>query len=237
MIGVGHKGADALEPGNTLASFEAAAAAGVPMIEFDVLWLRDGSPELSAAERSELVIAHDWGDAAARRPLTLDEALAALARPPLDGLEFDLDIKLPGREPEIADALRRHGLVERATFSGAHLETPRAFAAAEPSLRRGWTFPKVKRPWDRKRWARPGLALALAVARRRLPGMVRGRIRELGLWGVWIYHPLITRRLVEAVDAEGAKLFAWTVDDPERIRELTALGVHGICSNDPRLLV
>ena len=34
---VGHKGADHIAPGNTLASFDAALAAGVDMIEFDVL--------------------------------------------------------------------------------------------------------------------------------------------------------------------------------------------------------
>ena len=34
---IGHKGADLIAPGNTLASFDAALAAGVDMVEFDVL--------------------------------------------------------------------------------------------------------------------------------------------------------------------------------------------------------
>ena len=45
---IGHRGAAALAPENTLASFRAARAVGVDLIEFDVLSLRDG----------ELVIAH-----------------------------------------------------------------------------------------------------------------------------------------------------------------------------------
>ena len=46
LIRVGHKGADAIAPGNTLASFDAALAAGVDMIEFDVLADRDPVGEL-----------------------------------------------------------------------------------------------------------------------------------------------------------------------------------------------
>ena len=42
---VGHKGADHIAPGNTLASFDAALAAGVDMVEFDVLRLADGRPK------------------------------------------------------------------------------------------------------------------------------------------------------------------------------------------------
>jgi len=42
--------------------------------------------------------------------------------------------------------------------------------------------------------------------------------------------------LVAAAHSVDAKLFAWTVDDPQRIADLTKLGVDGIVSNDPRLL-
>ena len=59
---------------------------------------------------------------------------------------------------------------------------------------------------------------------------------ELGVWAVWVYHPLITRRLVEAAHGVGVAVIAWTVDELERAQRLAALGVDGICSNDPRLL-
>ena len=77
---IGHKGADSIRPGNTLESFEAAVTAGVEMIELDVLRPRaefsDGSdwrqapagPVLPGAP--PLLVAHDWGDAARREPLT-----------------------------------------------------------------------------------------------------------------------------------------------------------------------
>src|SRR5690348_6449631 len=96
---VGHKGADLIAPGNTIESFHAAAAAGVHMIEMDVLWLPDA--HLPLEQRHPLVIAHDWEDAGRRTPLKLTEALDAFLEPPLDKIEIDLDIKLPGREEEV----------------------------------------------------------------------------------------------------------------------------------------
>ena len=47
---VGHKGADLIAPGNTRESFDAALAAGVDMIEFDVLPVR--WPRRQRARRS-----------------------------------------------------------------------------------------------------------------------------------------------------------------------------------------
>ena len=64
-----------------------------------------------------LLVAHDWADAARREPLTLAEALDALAAPPLDRIRFDLDLKVAGREDEIVAALRERGLLERAMVS------------------------------------------------------------------------------------------------------------------------
>src|SRR5919197_300121 len=101
---VGHKGADLVAPGNTIESFEAALAAGVDMIEFDVLRLRDG----------RLVLAHDYADAARREPPTLDEGLDLFAGTAYAGVELDVDLKLPGYEREVIDALATRGLAERA---------------------------------------------------------------------------------------------------------------------------
>ena len=44
---IGHKGADLIEPGNTIASFIAGAEHGADTIEIDVLWTRDGHPRIS----------------------------------------------------------------------------------------------------------------------------------------------------------------------------------------------
>src|SRR5437763_8400718 len=65
---IGHGGASALAPANTLASFDAALEVGVDMVEFDV-----------RAWRGELVLAHTILDARRGGSLRLRDALAHLA--------------------------------------------------------------------------------------------------------------------------------------------------------------
>ena len=233
---IGHKGADAIEHGNTLESFHAAVAHGAEMIEFDVLRLHDGHPDADPRTRSPLVVAHDWHDAARRRPLTLHETLDAFTRSPLHEVEIDLDLKLPGREEELVAAVRERGLVRRAMVSTMYVESLSAIRELEPGLRRGWTYPKVTRAWDRKLWAKPLVAAAMLAMRLRLPRIARRGIPELEAAAMWVFHPLITGRLVDAIHDAGAEVIAWTVDEPLRIRSLRQLGVDGICSNDPRML-
>lgn len=233
---VGHKGAAGLVTGNTIASFERAVQVGVDTIEFDVLWRRDGAPDIPAAERTPLVIAHDWEDADARPPLTLADALDAFTRPPLDRVEIDLDIKLIGREDEIVEELRERGLVERAMVSTMNTESLAKIRAIEPGLRLGWTYPLVTRAWDRSLLARPLVLVALAVMRRRFPEIARRRAPEIGARTIWVLHFVATPRLVEVTHDLGIELICWTVDDPGRVEELRRMGVDGIVSNDPRLL-
>ncbi|HEY7256034.1 MAG TPA: glycerophosphodiester phosphodiesterase [Solirubrobacterales bacterium] len=232
---VGHKGADLIAPGNTPESFAAAVEAGVSTIEIDVLWTRDGHPRLPAAERMPLLIAHDWQDAERRRPLTLAEGLDAFLEPPLDQVEVDLDVKLPGREEEIVEAVRERDLLDRAMISTMELSSLARIRELEPRLRRGWTYPKVTKDWTSKRWARLPMLAALIAMRRRFPATAAREVPEMGVRSIWIYHPIVTPRLAEVARAAGIELIAWTVDDLDRMRKLVAAGVTGLCSNDPRL--
>jgi glycerophosphoryl diester phosphodiesterase len=230
---VGHKGADLIAPGNTLESFRAAIEHGVDTIELDVLWLRDG--HLPLEQRAPLVVAHDWADAEGRSPLTLTEALDAFLAPPLDEVEIDIDIKLPGREEEIVTALRERDLVDRAMVSTMEMYSLARIRELEPALRRGWTYPKVTKDWVSKRWAKGPMLVALVAMRHRLPGLAAEQLPRLGVEAMWVYHPLVSRRLVRITQLAGVELIAWTVDDLPRMRKLAAMGATGLVSNDPRL--
>jgi glycerophosphoryl diester phosphodiesterase len=232
---VGHKGADLIAPGNTLESFAAAVDAGADTIELDVLWTREGHPRLPAAERAPLVVAHDWHDAGRREPLSLTQALDAFLQPPLERVEIDLDIKLPGREEEIVAAVRERGLLERAMVSTMEISTLARIRELEPSLRRGWTYPKVTKDWASKRWAKAPMLAALVWMRERLPGLAARELPRMGVEAMWVYHPLVSPRLARITQLAGVELIAWTVDDARRMSKLVAAGVDGICSNDPRL--
>jgi glycerophosphoryl diester phosphodiesterase len=245
VLRIGHKGADAIEPGNTLASFAAAVEAGCDAIELDVLRPRgdfDAAVEWQRAAAGPgrgsgpLLVAHDWGDAARRDPLTLAQALDAFTDPPLDRVRFDLDLKIAGREDEVVAELRERRLLDRAMVSTMELASVAYLRDAAPELDRGWTLPKARRDWSTSRILRPAYLAGAAALRARLPRIVRERAPSLGAWAVWVYHPLITRRLIEATHGVGVAVVAWTVDDPARIAALAALGADGICSNDPRLL-
>lgn len=226
---VGHKGAAHLAPGNTLASFEAAVQAGVDMIEFDVLSERpDGS--------GRLLLAHDYGAlAAAGAPLTLEQGLAHLASDAYAGIELDVDVKLPGYGERVVRALRETGLIGRALVSSTYPEDLDAMRAIEPALRVGWSLPRARRDYtDSPLTLAPALAL-LAGLRAWLPRRARAALRAGRFDAIMAHWRLVTAELVRAVAEGGGELYAWTVDDAALMDRLSALGVDGIITNDPRL--
>jgi glycerophosphoryl diester phosphodiesterase len=222
---VGHKGADLVAPGNTVASFEAALEHGVDMIEFDVLRLRDG----------RLVLAHDLEDAASREPLTLEEGLDHFAGEAYADVELDIDMKIPGYEREVVDGLVARGLADRALVSSFYLDSLDKVAALAPQIRRGLSVPRVRRDYTQTPLALPAYLLARIIARVYVPGRLRTLMREGRIQAVMSHWILVNRRLVEAAHAEGGEVYVWTVDDASHIERLRALGVHAVISNDPRL--
>jgi glycerophosphoryl diester phosphodiesterase len=225
---VGHKGAALLAPGNTLASFRAALAAGVDMIEFDVLSERtDGS--------GELLLAHDYEALHEGTPLTLAQGLAYLAGEEFAGVGLDVDVKIPGYGRRVVQALRAAGLVERSLVSGMYVDELDAMRALEPALRVGWSVPRLRRDYTTDMLTAIPALVILSGYRALLPRRVRAALRAGRFDAIMAHWRLITPALVRAVADGGGELYAWTVDDAAQIARLTALGVDGIITNDPRL--
>ena len=216
MRRVGHKGADLIAPGNTLPSFDAALAAGVDMIEFDVL------PE---RETGRLVLAHNYKAAAKGTPPSLEEGLTHFKTDAYDDIELDVDLKLPGYEEQVVEALRSFGLLERSLVSSQYVESLDRIRALEPALRLGWSVPKLRRDYTRHAATALPAYVALGVYRARLPGRAAAAIRGGRCDALMAHWKLVTPRLVRAVHGAGGDLFVWTVDDLPSIRRLAALGV------------
>jgi glycerophosphoryl diester phosphodiesterase len=219
MRRIGHKGAAHIAPGNTPASFDAAVAAGVDMIEFDVLE-QDG----------RLLLAHDYDHVAGA--VTLDEGLAHLA--PMD-VDLDVDLKLPGYEARVVEALREHGLVQRALVSTQYMRSLVEVRRLEPALRLGWSVPRIRRDYASSPLTAVPAYAFLARMRRRLPPAALSHLSAGRCDAVMAHWRLVTRRLVRTVRDAGGELYVWTVDDAKRIRELETIGVTGVITNDPRL--
>ncbi|HTD07495.1 MAG TPA: glycerophosphodiester phosphodiesterase [Solirubrobacteraceae bacterium] len=225
---VGHKGAAHIERGNTLASFDAALVHGVDMIELDVLSEHtDGS--------GRLLVAHDYDAVRAHASLTFEQALEHLAGPAFAGVEFDVDIKIPGYELRVLELLREFGLVQRTLISGMFPSALARIRAAEPALRLGWSVPRVRRDYTTDMLtAIPALAM-LTGYRATLPRRACTALREGRFDAIMAHWRVVTRGLVRAVAEGGGELYVWTVDDARMIERLTAMGVDGIITNDPRL--
>jgi glycerophosphoryl diester phosphodiesterase len=242
---VGHKGAAALEPENTIRSLARAVELGADLVEFDVLDLLDGTLVLAHSDDLHEV-SHGAASGRVRsRSLeelrrvapelpTLDEALAFLsANPP--GVGLHVDLKWHGYERSVVEALRRHGLVERTLVSTVHPGSLRTVAALEARLARGLTY-----PWDRHNLSRR-LVLApltlgtLETLRRALPYRIGRLLERAQATAAVLQYRVVSRAVVRRCHALGAPVFAWTVDSPTVLRRLARAGVDGVVTNDPRI--
>ena len=209
---IGHGGASALAPANTLASFDAAREVGVDMVEFDVrAW--DG----------ELVLAHTVLHARRGGNVRLGDALAHLAGRRFRDVELNVDVKHVGCESALLERLRHASLLDRTLI-----------ASQVPAV--------IDRVRELEPRARVGISIGGRLARlsRRWRDWRAGALAGLhgGRWDVlMVQHRLVDDALLCDVVDRGGRLYAWTVNERAAIASLTRLGVHGITTADPRLFV
>lgn len=233
---VAHRGASAIHPENTLASFDAAIAVGSPFVEFDVRLSADGVP----------VVVHDpdldrttdgTGPVGARtlaelRALNAGTADAPQAIPVLAELLAHLsgrvgivvELKnLPGEpdftpqeQPLAVETLRTFlaaGFVGPALFVSFNPAAVAAIRAAGEDVATGLLLAGRGDP-------RPGLAAAHAAG------------HDMVLPGTWGLLPA-GQGFVEEAHRLGVRVGTWTVDDTDGVVELCGWGLDAIASNDP----
>jgi glycerophosphoryl diester phosphodiesterase len=218
---IGHRGAAALAPENTLGSIALALELGCDLVEFDV-----------HAVGGSLVLAHDTPLAAGELP-PLDEALALLAS---SGAGVHLDLKSRGAEAAVAAALRRHGLVGRTLVSSFRPATLRALNAVEPELRLGRTYPQDRTGLVQRRLLQPPARLIVRALRQALPRRIEGLLAASSATVAVLYWEVVSEAVVARCRALGVPVLVWTVDDPELVQRLDGLGVDGVITNDPRIV-
>jgi glycerophosphoryl diester phosphodiesterase len=213
---IAHRGASADEPENSLAAFRRAVELGADGIELDVHTTADGA----------LVVAHDPGIGG--RPIA-DLPLA-------DARKHSLANGEP--LPMLAEALavitpRAIAFIELKTLpetaDAACLAEIDAAPRSERCRVHSFDHATIRRLTRR----RPALAAGVLSEAYALDPVVQ--VREAGAVALWLQHELIDRPLAAQVRAARYALYAWTVDRPERMRELLEVGVDGICTNRPNV--
>ncbi len=200
------------------------AGAGWDMVELDVL-----------ARGDELVVAHSPDELDHPRPVVFADALRTLRDLLPGSVELDVDVKGTGYELAVLDTLRSLDLVDRTLVSTMEPASLRVLRAHAPELRLGLSIPKARRDYLSHRLTRPAAYAMLAYLRRVMPRRAAEALRSGLADAIMAHWGIVTPGLVAAVRAAGGELYVWTVDDPQRLLSLQALGVSAVITNDREL--
>ena len=242
-VPIAHRGGSAVWPQNTMAAFEGAVALGYQYLETDVQATSDGvlamfHDDLLApvADRHGRISEMTWAEVSEARvngePIPrLEDLLDAF-----DDVRISIDPKTDaGVEPLIA-ALRQADVLDRVcigSFSDTRLaRIEEAFGDA------------VCLSFSPREIARLRMMSLAALPTRTGSGNggrsgrsrpFRGRIASIPLRQGPV--PLATRRLVDTAHRLGVAVYVWTIDDPAEMSRLLDIGVDGIMTDEPVLLL
>ena len=206
---IAHRGASADERENTLPAFERAIVVGADFVELDVQVSADGA----------LLVFHDV-DLDRLTPLK-----GPLRKRPLGELR---EHAIPTLEDVLELTRGRIGVM-------AELKSPHLYRRHDVSGRTAALLgpDDVMLSFSRR---------ALLEAKRRRPDLrllqhvgfgVSIRAASSYAWGVGFWDPRVTGRGLAKARRLGLATTVYTVNDPERVRALSALGVDGIFTDCP----
>jgi glycerophosphoryl diester phosphodiesterase len=214
---LGHRGASADAPENTMRAFRLALEQGADGIELDVQRSADGVPIVihdptleRTTDGSGAISAMAWEEIARVRsrgePVPRLEEVAAWAAG--TGAWLNVEIKAAGVEAATVAAIESAGVTRRTVFSSFDAESVRTVGRLAPDARRFL----LTETWS---------AEVLATA------------RGVGAGGICLADAAAIPAALESLAAEGLPVAVWTVDDPARMETLYRAGMAAVITNRP----
>lgn len=208
---VGHRGLPSREPANTIASIEAARAAGADVIEVDVRATRDGvlvlHHDASLGRKRVRKLTFDEARARARNAgfelATLEQALDAVGEVPLD-----VELKTTEHTGRVVDRLAAHEAPERLLVTAFRTDPLATVHEAAPELDTGLLLSPVR-------------AMRLLYRRKRAQ-ILQQRVEALPVDALIPHKSFLTLRLLGPLRATGCEILVWTVNRDRRLRRLVA---------------
>jgi len=237
MLKIGHRGAKAYAPENTLASFKKALDLGVDMIEFDVQITRDKYPVV-IHDKNLSRLAKKFGRI---RKLTLAEVKKFRIKggtvPTLgevleviDGqVGLDIDLKVKGSAQIVIQTLRDYKVnFKKVMICSNFASELREAERLEPEVTTALLFRSANAFsfW----FVLDFLAILFLPVTMHY---VRWLVRRADADFLCINHHFLDKKKVDTFKKKGIKICAWTVDSPKKISYLKGLGIDGIITNYP----
>jgi glycerophosphoryl diester phosphodiesterase len=222
MINImGHRGASASEPENTLRSFKRALSMGVAAVELDVQLTKDG----------RLAVIHDE---------TLDRTTNGRG-PVKDFTLAELQHLDAGRGEPVPSLEDVFDLVQ----GKAHLVVEMKHPESGPALLRffrqyqAFDFARVISFWH------PAVKILKEQEPRLVTGILLvgcpvdpvGLARAARADSLILRYTYVTPELVAAAHAHGLQVYVWNIDDPDQLKPYLTMNLDGIGSNRPDVLI
>jgi len=220
MMIMGHRGAAALEPENTLLSIERAMEIGVDAVEIDVRLSKD----------KEIVVIHDSTvdrttngtgpvsgyalkemkklDAGKGETIpTLDEVIDLIG----NKVRLVIELKEEGTERRVVELIKRNNLDDKVYVISFWHSLVKTVKKMDSRIKTGVLL--------------VGCPVDACIA------------TQASANALVMKYTFVNRKFVEIAHKEGLKVFIWNIDDPQLLKPYADMRVDGIGSNDPRVLV
>jgi glycerophosphoryl diester phosphodiesterase len=220
MLRIGHRGARAYEPENTLRSFKKALEIGVDAVELDVRKTKDNhlvvihDADVKRTTDGEGLVSEltlkevkEFSAEKGEKIPTLKEILAFLDKK----VKILIELKDEGVENQVLSLVHENGQQKNVIIVSFSEEALRKVRELDKEVETGLIYVKHKNP-------------------------VKAALDLKASYLLPLYRFTHTANVQKAHE-NGLKVIVWTVNKPEEVAEYTKKGVDGIASDKPDILV